>query len=125
MNLLLGPPSNPDDVNKMMSLFFSKEGKHIVCGGTTSTLAGKYLHKDVIPQLDYVDPDIPPIAKIEGVDLVTEGVITISRVLKYAESYLDNNACYTEWSYKRDGASLLPGFCLRRRRISISLSGGR
>lgn len=107
MNLLLGPPSNPDDVNKMMSLFFSKEGKHIVCGGTTSTLAAKYLHKEVIPQLDYVDPDIPPIAKIEGVDLVTEGVITISRVLKYAESYLDNNACYTEWSYKRDGASLI------------------
>lgn len=107
MNLMLGPPANPDDVNKMMALFFSKEGKHIVCGGTTSTLAAKYLRKDVVPLLDYVDPDIPPIAKIEGVDLVTEGVITVSRVLKYAESYLDSNACYTEWSYKRDGASLI------------------
>ena len=107
MNLMIGPPSNPDDVNRMMALFFSKGGKHIVCGGTTSTLAGKYLHKEVVPQLDYVDPEIPPIAKIDGVDLVTEGVITISRVLKYAQSYLDNNACYTEWSYKHDGASLI------------------
>ena len=107
MNLMIGPPSNPDDVNRMMALFFSKGGKHIVCGGTTSTLAGKYLHKEVVTQLDYVDPEIPPIAKIDGVDLVTEGVITISRVLKYAQSYLDNNACYTEWSYKHDGASLI------------------
>ena len=40
MNLLFGPPRDRDDVNRMMALFFSKEGKHIVCGGTTSTLAG-------------------------------------------------------------------------------------
>lgn len=32
VNLMIGPPSDPDDLNKMMSLFFSKEGKHIVCG---------------------------------------------------------------------------------------------
>ena len=27
----------------MMSLFFSKEGKHIICGGTTSSIAAKHL----------------------------------------------------------------------------------
>jgi hypothetical protein len=43
INLLIGPPEDPDDVAKMMSLFFSKEGKHIVCGGTTSTLASEHL----------------------------------------------------------------------------------
>ena len=42
MNILFGPPSNRDDANRMMSLFFSKEGKHIVCGGTTSSIAAKY-----------------------------------------------------------------------------------
>ena len=45
MNLLFGPPSNRDDCDRMMSLFFSKEGKHIVCGGTTSSIAAKYLGK--------------------------------------------------------------------------------
>ena len=45
MNLMIGPPANPDDVTKMMSLFFSKEGKHIVCGGTTSSLAAQFLGK--------------------------------------------------------------------------------
>lgn len=105
VNLMLGPPRDPKDVNKMMSLFFSKEGKHIVCGGTTSTLAGKFLGKDVVTQLDYLDPDIPPIAKIEGVDLTTEGVITLSRVLEYAESYFEQNDVYAEWNVKVDGAS--------------------
>ena len=33
MNLLFGPPRNPDDCDRMMSLFFSKEGNHIICGG--------------------------------------------------------------------------------------------
>lgn len=108
MNLMIGPPSNPEDVQKMMSLFFSKEGKHIVCGGTTSTLAADYLHKQLIisPPL-YVNPAIPPTAEIEGVDLVTEGVITINKVLAYAKDYLEDNEQYTTWSYQEDGASLI------------------
>lgn len=108
VNLMIGPPADRDDVSKMMSLFFSKEGRHIVCGGTTSTLAASFLHKPLDTSLPlYIDPDIPPTAKIEGVDLVTEGVITINRVLEYAQDYLEDNAKYTDWSYKKDGASLI------------------
>lgn len=105
MNLLIGPPSDPKDVEKMMSLFFNQEGKHIVCGGTTSCLAAEYLGKSVETQIEYIDPEIPPIAEIKGVDLVTEGVITINRVLMYAKSYLKDNEYYIDWSFKSDGAS--------------------
>jgi hypothetical protein len=105
MNLLFGPPSNRDDCDKMMSLFFSKEGKHIVCGGTTSSIAAKYLGKPIRTEIDFLDPDIPPISHIEGVDLVTEGVITVNRVLEYAKDYLKDNESYKHWSYKQDGAS--------------------
>ena len=91
----------------MMSLFFSKEGKHIVCGGTTSNIAAKFLRKKLIPALDFPDPEIPPIAKIEGVDLVTEGIITINRVLSYAKNYLEDNESYAKWSCQKDGASLI------------------
>jgi len=106
MNLLIGPPAKEDDVSKMMALFFSKAGKHIVCGGTTSILAAEYLNKplDTSSPL-YIDPEIPPTAKIEGVDLVTEGVITMTRVLEYAKDYIENNDRYRDWSYKKDGAS--------------------
>ena len=106
MNLLFGPPSNRD-CDKMMSLFFSKEGKHIVCGGTTSSIAARYLGKTVQTELNFVDPDIPPIAHIDGVDLVTEGVITINKVLEYAKDYLKDNEAYKDWSYKQDGASMI------------------
>ena len=107
MNILFGPPSNRDDCDRMMSLFFSKEGKHIICGGTTSSIAAKYLRKPLQTTLEFEDPDIPPIAKIEGVDLVTEGVITVNRVLEYAKDYLGENENYEHWNYKRDGASLI------------------
>lgn len=108
MNLMIGPPANPKDDSKMMSLFFSKEGKHIVCGGTTSNLAAEYLKKKLdLGSPLYSDPNIPPIAKIDGVDLVTEGVITISQVLEYAKDYLQDNESFTQWSYKKDGASLI------------------
>lgn len=107
MNILFGPPSNRDDANRMMSLFFSKEGKHIVCGGTTSSIAAKYLGKTVKTSLSYIGGDVPPIAEIEGVDLVTEGVITINKVLEYAKDALGENKLYEKWSVGRDGACLI------------------
>jgi hypothetical protein len=107
MNILFGPPSNRDDANRMMSLFFSKEGKHIICGGTTSSIAAKYLNKPIKASLNFEKADVPPIAEIEGVDLVTEGVITVNKVLEYAKDYLGENEHYEHWSLKRDGASLI------------------
>lgn len=107
MNLLFGPPSNRSDCNRMMSLFFSKEGKHIICGGTTSSIAAKYLRRPLRPSLNFESSDIPPIAELDGVDLVTEGVITVNRVLEYAKDYLDKNECYELWNFKRDGAALI------------------
>ncbi len=107
MNILFGPPSNRDDCDRMMSLFFSKEGKHIVCGGTTSSIAAKFLRKPLKATLNFERSDIPPIAELDGVDLVTEGVITINRVLEYAKDHLAENTKYDIWSQHRDGASLV------------------
>ena len=107
MNILFGPPSNRDDCDRMMSLFFSKQGKHIICGGTTSSIAAKYLGKPLQATLNFEKSDVPPIAKLEGVDLVTEGVITMNKVIEYAKDYLGKNELYEQWNYKRDGASLI------------------
>ena len=107
MNMLFGPPANRDDADRMMSLFFSKEGKHIICGGTTSSIAAKFLRKPLRASLNFEQSDIPPIAELEGVDLVTEGVITVNRVVEYAKDYLGENKHYEHWSFKKDGASLI------------------
>ena len=106
VNLMIGPPADPARLTEMHQAFRGSAGRHIVCGGTTSTLAAEYLHKPLDTSLPlYLDPEIPPTARIEGVDLVTEGVITFSRVLEYANDYLKDNERYTDWSYKKDGAS--------------------
>lgn len=106
VNILIGPPRQPEDVTKMMTLFFAKTGRHIVCGGTTAGLAANFLGKEVENCLpEYIDPEIPPIVGIEGVDLVTEGVVTISRVLQYSHEYMAGKCNYYDLSKKQDGAS--------------------
>ncbi len=105
MNLLFGPPFNRDDCESMMSLFFSKAGKRIICGGTTASIAAEHLGKPLTVNLKSERADIPPTAKLEGVDLVTEGVITMSKVLKYAKDYVGENAEYEEWKFQNDGAA--------------------
>ncbi len=105
VNILFGPPSNRDDCNRMMALFFGKAGKHIVCGGTTSSIVSKYLGKPIKASLNFHASDVPPAAEIEGVDLVTEGVITVNKVVEHAKDYLKDNSTYDTWGYKQDAAS--------------------
>lgn len=106
MNILFGPPANRDDSDRMLGLFFSKEGKHIICGGTTATIVSEWLHKPLISKLNYhKGDDLPPVGELEGVDLVTEGVLTMSRVLSYAQDYLNGNENYEKWNLGHDGAA--------------------
>ena len=107
VNLVVGPPASKDQDMKMMNLFFAKEGAKIVCGGTTSRLAADYLRKPLVPSLDYPDPDVPPTSQIEGVDLVTEGVVTLSKVLSYAKDFLQSARLAPVWAVGRDGASCI------------------
>lgn len=107
INLLFGPSKDRDEMNGMMSLFFSKAGKHIVCGGTTSSIVAKYLRKPITVSRNFEPGGLPPISFIEGVDLVTEGVVTMNRVLEYAKDYLGENQMFEHWNFKKDGASLI------------------
>lgn len=107
VNLLVGPPEHKEDDNRMLNLFFSKNGTRIVCGGTTSNVVSRYLGQPILASLDYLDSDIPPICTIKGVDLTTEGVITLARVLEYAEDFLEQAKLAPKWSTQKDGASLI------------------
>ncbi len=107
VNIAVGPPRNRNDSHRMMSLFFAKEGKHVVCGGTTASIAADYLHEPVKMNYTSPDPDIPPISEVNGIDLVTEGIVTLDHVLTYALDYINQNQSFEQWSYKKDGASLI------------------
>lgn len=105
VNLLVGPPFNRDDVPNVIRRFLEQEGRHIVCGGTTSSLVGRYLGRPVTTTLRYYDPSIPPTGELEGLDLVTEGVITLQRVADYAHALAKGESA--PFRGKRDGASLI------------------
>ncbi|MBZ9623338.1 serine/threonine-protein phosphatase [Clostridium sp. FP2] len=107
VNLIIGPPEKKEEDNIILKLFFSKAGKKIVCGGSTSKMVSNYLNKPIKAATSSQDEEIPAIASIEGVDLVTEGVITLGRVVELGRKYLENSKISLDLENKTDGASLL------------------
>lgn len=87
VHLLTGPPRSKEDDKAMVEAFMSGDAKRIVCGGTSATIVSRELNKPLRPTLDYVDPEIPPIAYLEGIDLVTEGVLTLNRAVALLKRY--------------------------------------
>lgn len=107
VNLMIGPPSSEKLDDSMVRSFFGSEGMHIVCGGSTSRIAARHLGVEVEASLDYGESELPPLYRIQGVDLTTEGVVTISKVLDYAHEYLEGEQLVPEWKLSNDGASLI------------------
>lgn len=114
VNILVGPPMNHEDDFMVAENFMKMEGLKVVCGGTTSKIMAKYLNKEIKTSLAYFSPDIPPIAIIEGLDLVTEGVITLGKVLEVTQKYLDIKDVSDKSLKERDGATLIANLILKR-----------
>lgn len=105
--VFVGPPIYKADDSKYVKQFMDLPGKKIVCGGTSSQIVARELGTEVSTSCDFPDRDIPPIGYIKGIDLTTEGVITLRRVLELSERYLDPSDCKSKTFVKRDGATLL------------------
>ena len=88
VSIFTGPPEDPGDDRKLMEQFMGEAGCKIVCGGTSANIAAKYLDKPVTTQIQNTSSDVPPMAKIEGMDLVTEGIITMNKALKLLRQYI-------------------------------------
>jgi hypothetical protein len=91
INLLTGPPLNKADDAYLIHEFMKDSSKKIICGGTSANIASKILDKPIKTSLNYTDPSLPPIAWIEDIDLVTEGVLTLSRALVLMKHYVEDN----------------------------------
>ena len=106
-NIMIGPPENKDDDLGTMRLFFAKEGKHAVCGGTTAKAVANYLgaHVRILP--DTGTNEVPPMSEITGVDLVTEGAVTLRETIKLVEMYHKDGLLTLELERRKDGAACL------------------
>lgn len=81
--VISGPPADRAMSPRMIRDFVSSRGRKIVCGGTTSHLVADHLGAELVPDERYLDTDLPPIARLPGIDLVTEGILTLSRAAEY------------------------------------------
>ncbi len=80
--IMTGPPLNPSDDEKVVKKFLEFDGKKVICGGTTANIVSKLTGETPLYDPKTVRPGIPPMGKMKGVDLVTEGVLTLSETLK-------------------------------------------
>ncbi len=108
--VMVGPPSQPEDDEKVVRKLLSASGKKICCGGTTSNIVSRVTGKEILTDsLLSLSADVPPKGFIEGMDLVTEGVLTLQKVARYLERAA-KDAQYEEeleLSKEEDGASCL------------------
>jgi len=90
VNIFTGPPQNPEDDEIMVNDFLSKEGLKIVSGGISANILSRVMGEKIKTTIEYVNPDVPPIAYINGIDLVTEGVLTLTKTVDILKAYFKN-----------------------------------
>ncbi|MGB9616558.1 MAG: SpoIIE family protein phosphatase [Desulfomonilaceae bacterium] len=100
---MIGPPVVRDADEMVVKKFLEIPGRKIVSGGTTAGIVGKILKRDVTVDLSTMTNKIPPTGKMEGIDLVTEGVHTVNHALEILQEVNDIEELVGE----RDGASRL------------------
>jgi len=81
--VITGPPSDPKMTPRVMNEFLASEGSKVVAGGTTSHLIADRLKTELEVDMRYLNSDLPPVGKIKGIDLVTEGMLTLNRAAEY------------------------------------------
>lgn len=104
--LFSGPPINKKMDKEVVHKMMGSAGKKIVCGGTTANIVARELNVEYKSSTEIVDEDIPPIGYIEGIDLVTEGVLTLRKSCEILKKLLTTN----DDSFlhkKKDAATLL------------------
>ena len=87
VNIFTGPPTHKEDDERVVRDFMKQEGKKVVCGGTSANITSRVLKREIVTAVNYADPTVPPTATIEGLDLVTEGVLTIGKSLGLLKRY--------------------------------------
>ena len=106
-NVMIGPPEHKDDDLGTMRLFFAKEGKHALCGGTTAKAAANFLGAKVRVLPDTGSEEVPPMSEITGVDLVTEGAVTLAETIRLIDLYRTDGQLTLDLEHRKDGAAKL------------------
>lgn len=114
VNIMVGPPVDKEKDDYYIEQFLKGSSKKIVCGGTSSTIVARHLHTELKTSFEFPDKEVPPIGFIKGIDLTTEGVLTLRKLLQLSEKYISITDLTPKIFTKQDGASLLADFLFER-----------
>ena len=82
-----GPPYEKDKDIDLAAKVKGYEGKVIICGGTTADIIARELNRKIVDELVFEDPELPPESFMEGIDLVTEGILTLQKVNEILKTF--------------------------------------
>jgi hypothetical protein len=74
-----------------------------VCGGTTAKIVAGHLGQPLDVDLSTMTNEVPPIARLKGIDLVSEGILTLTRTNELLRSGTDRKKVM----FRVDGAASL------------------
>ncbi len=88
--LCSGPPFEDENDMKLASIVEEFQGKKILSGGTTGDIVARELKREIRDTFEFNDPDLPPLSYMDGIDLLTEGILTLSKVSKILNEHKQN-----------------------------------
>jgi hypothetical protein len=107
--VLTGPPLDRGTDKKVVDRFVQGGGLRAVCGGTTAKIVARHLGgRSIDVDMTTMRPDVPPLARLEGIDLTTEGTLTLTKAHELLAAGTDKHAL----RFQTDGASALVRLCL-------------
>ena len=86
--VLTGPAYDSGRDHEAAAYLDGFAGRKVVCGGTTANIVARELDREVVTELPRHGSDLPPVSRIAGLDLVTEGILTLTRAAQYLETTL-------------------------------------
>ena len=100
--IFTGPPFHNEKDSYYAKTFMEFKGKKAISGGTTANIISRELNIPVVPDMSINTGKLPAISRMEGVDLVCEGILTLTKTLEYLETK----------KYENDAAKKLMDFLL-------------
>ena len=89
--IFTGPPYHQEKDPEYSRIFDNFQGKKAICGGTTANLVSRELNRPIETETKISIGNLPSCSHMPGVDLVTEGILTLTKSLEYLESGIGSN----------------------------------
>ncbi|GMQ59106.1 SpoIIE family protein phosphatase [Vallitalea sediminicola] len=113
IDLFTGPPEDRDMDKWIINKLSKGNSKKVICGGTTANIAARELNREIYVDIETMAKDVPPMAYMDGIDLVTEGVLTLKQTLEILKNYSrEDFATKANYLNENNGASKLANYLI-------------